>query len=72
MFLIFSNFLISEVLIRLATRDATVYQVCFTRYQASFILWRIGTLLKYGTVLEYYEQDCSWNSILLNFDQNYS
>ena len=35
-----------------------VYQVCYTRYQVSFYLSWIGSLLKYCKVPKYYDQDC--------------
>ena len=35
-----------------------VYQVCYIRYQVSFYLWWIGSLLKYCKVPKYYDQDC--------------
>ena len=36
-----------------------VYQVCSTRYQASFYLWQLGPVLKHCKVPKYYDQDCS-------------
>ena len=35
-----------------------VYQVCYTRYEASFYLQWIGYVLKYCKVPKYYDQDC--------------
>ena len=35
-----------------------VYQVCSTRYQDSFYLCWIGSVLKYCKVPKYYDQDC--------------
>ena len=34
-----------------------VYQVCCTRYQVSFYLWRLGPVLKHCKVPKYYNQD---------------
>ena len=36
-----------------------IYQVCYTRYQVSFYLWWIGSVLKYCKLPKYYDQDCS-------------
>ena len=57
-FLIFPNFLRFLVLGLSATREELVYQVCYTRYQVSFYLWWIGSVLKYCKVPKYYDQDC--------------
>ena len=35
-----------------------IYQVCYTRYQVSFYLWLIGSVLKYCKVPKYNGQDC--------------
>ena len=35
-----------------------VYQVCNTKYQVSFYLWRIGPVLKHCKVPKYYYRDC--------------
>ena len=42
-----------------------VYQVCYTRYEVSFCLWRIGPVLKHCKVPKYYNQDCSRLQITL-------
>ena len=43
-----------------------VYQICYTRYYASFYLWLIGSALKHCKVPKYYEQDCSF---VINFQR---
>ena len=35
-----------------------VYQVCYARYNVSFYLWLIGSVLKHCKFPKYYEQDC--------------
>ena len=35
-----------------------VYQVCYTRYQGSFYLWRIGPLTKHCKVPKCFDKDC--------------
>ena len=35
-----------------------VYQVCYTRYQVSVYLWRLGAVLKHRKVSKYYDKDC--------------
>ena len=36
-----------------------LYQVCYTRCQVSFCLWRLGPVLEHCEVPKYYDQDCS-------------
>ena len=35
-----------------------IHQVCYTRYQVSFYLRRIGSALEHCKVPRYYDQDC--------------
>ena len=35
-----------------------MYQVCYTRYQVLFYLWRTKSVLKYCKVSKYNDQDC--------------
>ena len=56
-FLIFSNFLRFYVLNHSPTHEETCYQVCYTRYQVSFYLKWIGSLL-YCKVRKHYDHDC--------------
>ena len=50
--------------------DNLYIKICYTRFQLSFYLWRIGPVLKYYEVPKYHNQDCTFNSSIfpcLNF-----
>ena len=72
-FLIFPNFLRSKksyVVWQLVRQ--LVYQVCDTRYQVSFYLWLIRSVLKYCKVPKHYDQDCSLESFAGELPQEFS
>ena len=59
-FLIFANFLRSEVLSRSATCEATrIYQFIFNNH-ASFYIWLKENLFNHQKISKYYEHDCRY------------
>ena len=40
--------------------NSPAHQVCYNRYQVSFYLWLIGSVLKHCKIPKYYFQDCRW------------